>query len=79
MCKATTTEEEEETVSDTVSVEEDEDVEIIRAKWILDGCATIADIIERLKAEIEHYTKLKEEGWELTQPVEDDYGYIKKS
>lgn len=57
---------------------DDENSSIIRAKWIFDGAETLDDVIECLKQEIEHIKKLKEEGWELTQPVNDDYGFIKQ-
>lgn len=57
--------------------EEDEDNSvIIRAKWSLDGCSTIDEIIERLKQQIEEYKKLKEDGWELRDKIDDDYGFI---
>lgn len=61
--------------------EEEEHIEddvIIRAKWILDGCSSIDEIIERLKGEIEHYKQLKEDGWELREKMDDDYGFLIK-
>lgn len=50
----------------------------IRAKWTLDGCATIDEIIERLKDQIEHYKQLKEDGWELRDKIDDDWGFLIK-
>lgn len=58
--------------------EEEEEPYIIRAKWSLDGCATIDEIIERLKQQIEEYKQLKEEGWELKEKIDDDYGFLSK-
>ena len=58
--------------------EEEEEPYIIRAKWSLDGCATIDEIIERLKQQIEDYKRLKEEGWELKEKIDDDYGFLSK-
>ena len=56
---------------------EDDDV-IIRSKWALDGCATLDEVIARLGNVVAYYEKLKEDGWELTAPIDDDYGFIKK-
>lgn len=61
--------------------EEDEGINddvIIRAKWSLDGCSTIDEIIDRLKEQIESYKQLKEEGWELREKIDDDYGFMYK-
>ena len=52
---------------------------LIRFKWLGDGASSIDDIIERLKAEISWYTKLKYDGWELQAPIVDDYGYLVKN
>jgi hypothetical protein len=49
---------------------------IIRAKWMLDGCSTMDEIIETLKANVQHYEKLKEEGYVVEDPVGDDYGRL---
>lgn len=56
----------------------DDSTEIIRAKWMFDGCETIDDIIAKLSSQIEYYRNLKDEGWYLTGKVDDDYGFIKK-
>ncbi len=56
-----------------------DDIEYIRAKWTYDGASTIDEIIEKLYGQIEHMRKLKEEGWELIDKVEDDYGPMRKS
>ena len=58
--------------------EEDENTICIRAKWMFENCKTIDEIIERLKAEITHYEKMKSEGYELIDEVMDDYGFLKK-
>lgn len=58
--------------------DDDEDDEIIRAKWMFDGCATLDAIIKRLQEHIVYIEELKSEGWQLTGPVEDDYGFMKK-
>jgi len=75
--------EEPEEDGDDVEGDEDEDEEededyIIRAKWQMDGAATLDEAIEKLRDFIEYLDVLKKDGWELRQPVEDDYGYIYK-
>ena len=67
-----------ETESDILSDSESEDDEIIRAKWMFDGCSTLDAIIKRLQEHIVYIEELKSEGWQLTGPVEDDYGFMKK-
>lgn len=59
--------------------EESEELEIIRAKWLYDDCASLDEIIERLKQEIEHIKQLQRDGWELVDPVSDDYGYMRQN
>ena len=51
---------------------------IIRAKWTLDGCATLGQVSHALMDQAAHYERLVAEGWELTGPVDDDYGFIRK-
>ena len=58
---------------------DDENHMTVRAKWILDSCASIDDIIERLRQEIRYYESLKQTGWELTAPIDDDYGFMRKA
>jgi hypothetical protein len=79
MCLKTDKDETSTEVSETTE-EEDiyENAICIRAKWLYDGCKTIDDIIERLKAEVEYYEKLKSDNYELIDEVQDDYGYLKK-
>lgn len=58
------------TEEETCSEDEDDDNRItIRAKWSLDGCASVDEIIERLHQNIAYFQKVKEEGWELEDPI----------
>ena len=76
MCKAPETESDSATESE---VEDDfENSVLIRAKWSLDGSKTINDIIEKLYEQIEYFKKMKEDGYELIDEINDDYGYAKK-
>lgn len=75
MCQTAQPEDE---IEHTEENEDFDDTEIIRAKWLYDNCSTLDEIIERLHQEIEYIKKLKEDGWKLIEPVNDDYGYIRK-
>ena len=50
--------------------------EIIRAKWLFDGAATLAEAAAMLRAEADRLEQLGKEGWTLEQPIEDDYGFL---
>jgi hypothetical protein len=58
--------------------EDDEDYEIIRAKWMFDGASTLDEVIAKLERHIEYIKSLKEEGYELTNTIDDDYGFIRQ-
>jgi hypothetical protein len=66
-------------ISDTESDYDDENHSIIRAKWQMDGSNTLDECVEKLQYFIEHIKYLKTQGWELQKPVDDDYGFIRKS
>lgn len=50
--------------------------EVIRMKWSIDGCANFDEIIKRLFEKIKEFEALRENGWRLREPVNDDYGFI---
>jgi hypothetical protein len=52
--------------------------EIIRAKWQMDGATTLSEAAEKLRAFADELIQMEKDGWQLTQPVEDDYGIIYK-
>jgi len=58
---------------------EEEDEEIIRGKWCMDGAKTIDEAIEKLHEMIEYLKELKQEGWELIDEIDDDYGFLRKT
>jgi hypothetical protein len=51
-------------------------LESIRAKWSMDGAATLAEAAAKLRGYADYLEELKRDGWELTGPVADDYGFI---
>lgn len=65
--------------------DEEEDVDdnseemILRSKWVLDGAETLEQCIEKYRNFITFMERLISEGWELTAPVGDDYGFLRKS
>jgi hypothetical protein len=62
-----------------LDLEEEEEEEIIRGKWILDGAASIQNAIELIDSFKAYLETLRDEGYELTHPIEDDYGYLRKN
>lgn len=47
-----------------------------RAKWLLDGCSTILQMAERLRAEIRYLEDLHEKGWTMQGEMHDDYSNL---
>lgn len=54
------------------------DHKTIRAKWVMDGASTLREAVTALLVYAEQLAQLERDGWQLTQPVEDDYGFIKQ-
>jgi len=50
--------------------------EIIRAKWTMDGAATLPEAAAKLREKAAELDRMHAEGWRLEGPVEDDYGSI---
>lgn len=55
-----------------------EDDGTIRAKWTIDGAATLAEAAQKAREFAAELQKLHDEGFVLRQPVEDDYGFYYK-
>ena len=67
------------TIGNAETINDDEcDDSIIRAKWQMDGAKTLDEAVTKLQRFIEHLEALKNDGWELTAPIDDDYGFIRK-
>lgn len=54
----------------------DDPSEVIRAKWVMDGATTLSEAAEKLEAFATTLRQIEKDGWQLTGPVEDDYGFI---
>jgi hypothetical protein len=52
--------------------------EIIRAKWRIDGAATLAEAAQMALGFAAYLQKLHDDGYVLRYPVEDDYAYYYK-
>jgi hypothetical protein len=68
---------------DKIDVLDDEDVtfpddEIERAKWVIDGAATLAEAAEMARAFAARLQALHDEGYVLRQPVTDDFAFYYK-
>jgi hypothetical protein len=61
--------------------ENGEDVEehLIRAKWCMDGARTLSEASEILESLANSLRQLERDGWQLVEPINDDYGFIRKN
>jgi len=48
----------------------------IRAKWVMDDAATLAEAADRLEAFAADLRRLAAAGWTLEEPIADDYGTL---
>jgi hypothetical protein len=51
---------------------------VIRAKWSIDGATSLEDAAVKAGEFAASLRELAAEGYELTGPVEDDYGFARK-
>lgn len=52
-----------------------EDV-VVRAKWQMDGALTLSGAAASLEEYARGLRAMEADGWQLTGPIEDDYGYV---
>jgi hypothetical protein len=52
---------------------------VLRAKWTLDGCATLLECAYAWKDLATHCRQLKAQGWELREPIADDFGFLARA
>jgi hypothetical protein len=52
--------------------------DILRAKWTMDGAETLSEAAKMLRDFADYVEELEREGWQLTEPISDDYGHIEK-
>lgn len=57
--------------------EEFED-DLVRAKGVMDDAATLAEAAQKVRAFADELQRLHDEGYVLTEPVTDDYGFYSK-
>lgn len=67
----------EDSVDDYEEIEEIEEISI-RGKWMFDGAETIDEMIHQLDQFKEYLLSLKNDNFELTGPIEDDYGFLQR-
>jgi len=72
------TESDPETFTESEPSEEEENI-CIRAKWSMDNASTIDEAVIKLNDFIEYLKSLKNDGWELREPIQDDYGFLYKT
>jgi hypothetical protein len=49
---------------------------VMRAKWTMDGATTLAEVASRFRERAEEFEELARAGFELEQPVNDDYAFL---
>lgn len=49
---------------------------VVRAKWTMDGATTLAEAAARFRGRADELEKLASAGFELEQPVSDDYAFV---
>jgi hypothetical protein len=49
---------------------------LMRAKWTMDGATTLAEAAARFRERADELDRLAHAGFELDQPVNDDYAFI---
>lgn len=49
---------------------------VLRAKWTMDGATTLAEAAARFRERADEMDDLARAGFELEQPVNDDYAFI---
>jgi hypothetical protein len=52
------------------------DEQIIRAKWVMDGAGSLSEAAKLLREFADSLERMESEGWQLDDPIEDDYGYL---
>lgn len=65
--------------SETEDLSEDHDEVTLRAKWCIDGANNLDEVIQKLHDFIAYVQGLKDEGYELIDTVNDDYGFCRKT
>lgn len=48
----------------------------IRAKWAMDGASTLSEAAKMLRDYADDLVKMEKDGWQLTQEIADDYGFL---
>ena len=68
----------EHTDDDDDDIRDDPNESAVRAKWSMDGASTLTEAAQKLRSLAEGLLQMEREGWQLTEPVADDYGFIRK-
>jgi hypothetical protein len=59
--------------------ESDGETETIRAKWLMDGAATLSEAAQKLRDYADDLIKMERDGWQLVDVVGDDNGTVERS
>ena len=57
----------------------DDGTEVVRAKWAMDGATTLGEAAAMLRAMAADLEAREADGWRLTGPIQDDYGFVRRT
>jgi hypothetical protein len=57
---------------------EDDDEQVIRGQWLMDGATSLKQAAAQLRAVADHLESREAEGWQLTCRIDDDWGFIRR-
>ena len=66
-------------MTDDMTDEELANLDCIRAKWTMDGAKTLTEAANALVAYSKHLLDLEKKGYQLVDPIDDDYGYVSRT
>lgn len=55
-----------------------DDDELVRAKGVMDGSTTLSEAAAALRGFADFLVRLEADGWQFSDRVEDDYGFIRQ-
>jgi hypothetical protein len=52
------------------------DEKIVRGKWLMDGASTLSEAAKKLREEAGRLEEMERIGWQLREPITEDYGFM---
>lgn len=58
--------------------EDREEQKVVRGRWVLEGATNLDEAITKVADFLDTLQKMKSDGYELAEPVSDDYGFLEQ-